>query len=105
LTVTNTATVLVTVPLLGRSPTADFRVFDDAGRQIWSLLKGQIVLGALALHSFAAGEQLSLGALWDQRDDGGRMIGPGEYLIRGVLMTDDPSGISSALVRIRVASR
>lgn len=43
--VTNSGREPVTLQLLGRTPTADFRASDARGRIIWTLLRGQTMLG------------------------------------------------------------
>jgi hypothetical protein len=103
-TVTNTGSVSVTVPLLGRTPMADFRVFDDADRLIWSHLRGEVMLGALALRLFGAGEQISFRVVWDQRDDEGQVVGAGRYLVRGVVLNDS-TGLVSPAASTRIEDR
>jgi hypothetical protein len=100
--ITNAGSVSATLHLMGREPAADFRVTDRRGRMIWSRLRGQTMLGALRLFSLEAGKSLSFRDAWDQRTDAGRPVTPGEYLVRGVLLTDDPAGLASAAVRLRV---
>jgi hypothetical protein len=101
-TITNTGKVSVTLQLLGRTPTADFQVSDPRGRSIWSRLKGQTLLGALRLFPLDAGKSLSFRHVWDQRTDTGSPVAPGEYLIRGVLLTDDPRRLPSLSARLRI---
>jgi Intracellular proteinase inhibitor len=101
-TVTNNGKVSVTLQLLGRTPTADFRVSDQRGRIIWSRLKGQTLLGALRLFPLDAGKSLTFRQVWDQRTDTGNLVTPGEYLIRGILLTDDPKGLASLPGRLRI---
>jgi hypothetical protein len=100
--VTNTGKVGVTLQLLGRTPTADFRVFDSRGRMIWSRLRGQTLLGALRLQPLEAGKSLSFREIWNQRTDKGTIAAPAVYSVVGVLLTDDPKGMSSAPVRISI---
>ena len=101
-TITNTDKVPVTVPLLGRTPTADFQISDPRGRAIWSRLRGQTMLGTLRLFQLDAGKSLSFRQAWNQRTDTGGPAPPGEYLIRGVLLTDDPTGLVSPSARLRI---
>lgn len=100
--VTNAGKVSVTLQLLGRTPTADFRVSDARGRTIWSLLRGQTLLGALRLYPLDAGKALVFRAVWNGRADAGSPVPPGEYLIRGVLLTDDPDGLASLPAPLRI---
>jgi intracellular proteinase inhibitor BsuPI len=101
-TITNTGKVPVTLQLLGRSPTADFQVSDSEGRIVWSRLRGQTLLGALRLFPLNAGKSLSFRQVWNQRTDTGMRVAPGGYLIRGVLLTDDPKGLASPPARVRI---
>jgi hypothetical protein len=101
-TVTNTGKVSLTLQLLGRTPAADFRVSDLRDRTVWSRLRGQTLLGALRLFPLGAGKHLSFRQVWDQRGDTGTLVPPGEYVIRGVLMTDDPQGLASAPMKLRI---
>ena len=101
-TVTNASGAPVTLELLGRTPTADFQVSDSTGRTIWSRLRGQTLLGALRLYPLDAGKSLSFRQTWNQRTDSGTPVPPGEYLIRGVLLTGDPEGLASPPVRLRI---
>ena len=101
-TITNTGKGSVTLQLLGRTPTADFQVSDSRGRTVWSRLRGQTLLGALRLFPLDAGKSLSFRQIWNQRTDTGGPAPPGEYLIRGVLLTDDPKGLASAPAHLRI---
>lgn len=92
----------VTLQLLGRSPTADFRIFDSRGRIVWTLLRGQTMLGALRLHPLGAGETLTFRQAWNQRDDMGSLVPAGTYLIRAILLTDRPEGLASPDARVRL---
>jgi hypothetical protein len=101
-TVTNAGKVPLTLQLLGRTPTADFRILDSRERQVWSKLRGQTMLGALRLFPLDAGKSISFREVWNQSNDAGRRVAPGEYLIRGVLLTDDPEGLASPPARLRI---
>ena len=101
-TATNTGKVSVTLQLLGREPAADFRVTDSRGRQVWSLLRGQTMMGALRLFPLEAGKSLTFRHVWNQRADNGKPVSEGVYLVRGVLLTDDPGGLVSPAATLRV---
>lgn len=101
-TVTNAGKVAVTMQLLGRTPTADFLVSDASDRLVWSLLRGQTMLGALRLVPLAAGERLTFRHTWNQHIDAGGLVPPGRYLIQGVLLTDEPGGLASPPSRLSI---
>ena len=100
--VTNTGTTQHTLQLLGRNPTADFQLSDARGKLIWSLRRGQTMLGALRLFPLDAGKSLEFRHVWNGRSDAGRPVAPGDYLIRAVLLTDQPKGLASEAVRLRI---
>jgi Intracellular proteinase inhibitor len=101
-TVTNAGREPVTLQLLGRTPTADFRISDSRGRPVWSLLRGQTMLGALRLFPLEAGKALTFRQAWNQRADTGAQVPLGEYQIRGVLLTDQPEGLASPPARFHI---
>jgi hypothetical protein len=100
--VLNAGNAPVTLQLLGREPTADFRISDSHDRVVWTRLRGQTMLGALRLYPLDAGKRLSFRELWDQRSDAGQPVPPGVYLVRGVLLTDAPGGLESPAFRLRI---
>jgi hypothetical protein len=54
------------------------------------------MMGALRLYPLDAGKSLSFRHTWNQQADTGRLVPPGDYTIRGVLLTDDPKGLRLA---------
>jgi hypothetical protein len=104
-TVTNPGTSSLTLQLLGRTPTADFQVSDPAGRRIWSLLGGKTLVSVLQLFPLDGGKVLSFRQVWNQHTDAGREVTPGEYLIRGVLLTDAPGGLASPPCQVVISPR
>jgi hypothetical protein len=102
LRVTNTGDVPVTLQLMGRTPTADFHVADAQGAPVWTRLRGKTMLGALRLYPLDPGNEHVFRAAWNGRTDDDRDAPPGEYLIHGVLLTDDPGGLASSPVRLRI---
>lgn len=101
-TVANAGKGPVTLPLAGREPTADFTVTEPSGRAVWSHLRGKILRGSLRLFPLDAGKKLSFKQVWDQRNDAGQRVRPGEYLVRAVLLTDDPEGLASRVTHLRI---
>ena len=102
-TVTNTGKSSLTLQLLGRTPTADFQVSDPDGRRIWSLLGGKTLVSVLQLFSLNGGKVLSFRQVWNQHTDAGLAVPPGEYLVRGVLLTDAPGGMASPPARVTIS--
>jgi len=93
--VTNTGKSSLTLQLLGRTPSADFQVSDPDGRRVWSLLGGNTLVSVLQLFPLDGGKVLTFRQIWNQHTDAGLAVTPGEYLIRGVLLTDAPGGLAS----------
>ena len=79
-------------------------MLDAQGTMIWSLLRGKTLLTVLRLFPLDAGKTLSFRHRWDQRDNAGRLVPPGEYQVRGVLLTDTPQGMSSSPVQLTIKS-
>jgi len=60
------------------------------------------MLGALRLYPLGAGKEIVFREVWNARADDGKRVPPGDYLIVGVLLTDDPKGMPSSPVRLRI---
>ena len=101
-TVANTGNSPVTLYLMGRDPTADFQVTDHQGRQIWSHLRGRVGMAPLRLLPLEAEQRLSFHQEWNQRSDTGKPVAPGTYLVRAILLTDQPGGLASPPASIRI---
>lgn len=102
LTVFNPEKTAVTLYLMGRVPTADFLIADSGGRTVWSLRHGETLMASLQVHRLAAGKSLSFRQIWDQRSNSGKPVPAGHYLVRGVLLTDRPDGMESAVETVRI---
>lgn len=100
--IANPGPAAVTLELQGRVPTADFVVSDPHGGEVWSLLRGQVMLGSLRLHPLGPGRSLTFRHRWDQRSGAGKAVPAGEYLVRGVLMTANPGDLASPPARLRI---
>lgn len=100
--VSNPGGAEISLALMGREPTADFRIADARDRPVWTRLKGQVMLGSLRLYPLAGKQVLTFKHAWDQRSDTGSRVPPGDYLVRGVLLTDTPGGLVSAAARLRI---
>jgi len=101
-TVANPGKSPVTLYLMGRDPTADFQVTDDRGRKVWSQLRGRVGMAPLRLLPLEGGQRLSFRSVWNQRSDTGKPVPPGTYLVRAVLLTDEPDGLASPGARLRI---
>ena len=101
-TVFNPDQASVTLYLMGRAPTADFLVTDSGGGAVWNLRHGETLMTSLQVYPLAARKGLSFRQIWDQRSNSGKRVPAGNYLIRGLLLTDRPGGMKSAAAKVRI---
>ena len=78
------------VVLQGRPAAFDLRVTRADGAPVWRRLEHEVVTAVLQLRTFAAGETLALDAVWNQRDDRGSPVPPGDYLVSAEVPSDPP---------------
>jgi len=83
----------------------DVIVLDSAGREVWSRLHLQdIDLGRNVL-PMRAGDSLVFAERWNQRDNGGRLVSPGWYEVRGHLSPRSGGDSTIASARLHVCAR
>ncbi len=85
---TNPTDRTLELALRGREIVFDLIVSREDGVVVWRRLEGEVVPAILRLEQLAPGAQLSLEATWDGRDQRGRPLPPGNYLLRGEVLTD-----------------
>lgn len=94
------------VPLqhAGLTPTADVVVSREGagGAVVWRSLEGQAIPAILATRTLAPRARVAVDVAWDQRDGGGRPVGPGSYRVEARLLTDDPAGLPAPARRLRL---
>lgn len=91
--------------LQGRSATFDVEVRDAAGALVWRRLEGAVLQAILQLRVLWPGERFVLHASWDQRDQAGALVPPGEYRLRGFLLTDAPEPLATDEVTVNLGER
>jgi intracellular proteinase inhibitor BsuPI len=79
----------VTLTLGGR-PAYDFVVTADDGKEIWRWLEGQAVQEILELKTVDPGQKLEFILEWQQVDQAGTPLPPGNYRVQGILNLDPP---------------
>ncbi|HEX5726247.1 MAG TPA: BsuPI-related putative proteinase inhibitor [Longimicrobiaceae bacterium] len=89
LRLTNTGAAPREVYLTGRTVTFDVVVERAGGEVVWRRLEGETVQSILQVRTLAPGESLEFDASWDQRTNAGEPVPPGDYVVRGILPTDD----------------
>jgi hypothetical protein len=91
--------------LQGRSATFDVEVRDAAGQVVWRRLEGKVLQAIIQLRVLWPGERFVLHASWNQRDRDGVAVPPGEYRLRGLLLTDAPEPLATDDVTVRLLPR
>jgi len=100
--VENSSAEPVELYLRGRETTVDFVVADASGEIIWRRLENEVVLAILRIEVLLPGQMIEVGDTWDQRDNSGRQVAPGEYSVRGEVLTDGSLTLESASVAFRI---
>ena len=90
--------------LRGRSIAFDVIVERAVGGVVWRRLDGQIIEAILQLRTLAPDEVLTLEAAWDQRTSAGLPALPGNYFVRGLLLTDAPDAMEAERAALRIIS-
>ena len=102
LRLTNTGRKPVTAYLQGRPTAFDIVVTRADGSPVWRRLEGAVVPAVLQVRTLAPGEVLELTDTWSQQTNAGTVVGPGEYLVTGVLPTDPPAELRTGPARLRI---
>jgi Intracellular proteinase inhibitor len=102
LRLTNTSREPVTAYLQGRPVAFDIIVSRHDGTVVWRRLEGAVVSAVLQVRSLAPGEVLEFSDTWLQQSNRGESVGPGEYLVTGVLPTDPPAELRTQPVPLRI---
>ena len=89
--------------LRGRTIAFDIFISRADGEPVWQRLKDAIIPAIIQLKTLRPKEVLELKAEWDQRGNQGEPVGPGTYLVRGKVLTDDPVGLETGLASLRIA--
>jgi intracellular proteinase inhibitor BsuPI len=79
----------------GRPTAFDLVISRPGGTQVWSRLKKAVIVSVLQIRELAPGQVLEFTDSWDQRDDTGRLVPPGDYSVVGILPTDPPDQLRS----------
>ena len=84
--------------LRGREPTCDFIVTSSDGDVVWRRLEGQIIQAILRFEVLAPGQVLEFRDTWDQKDNAGKRVAPGVYVVRGAVLAEGSSTLDSPAV-------
>jgi hypothetical protein len=98
----NTSRKPATAYLQGRPVAFDIIITRRDGTPVWRRLEGAIVPAVLQVRSLAPGEVLEFHDTWPQRTNLGAAVGPGDYLVTGVLPTDPPAELRTHAAPLRI---
>lgn len=79
----------------------DFTVLKD-GAAIWRWSAGRMFLTVLTDLTIPPGETRAFTETWDQRDQSGQPVGPGEYVVVGTLIGGERVGLTLQRLRITI---
>jgi len=102
LRLTNTDRKPATAYLQGRPVAFDIIVSRHDGSVVWRRLEAAVVPAVLQVRSLAPGEVLEFHDTWPQRTNLGAAVGPGDYLVTGVLPTDPPAELRTRPAHLRI---
>jgi hypothetical protein len=98
----NTGRQPATVYLQGRPAAFDIIVSRSDGAVMWRRLEDAVIPAILQVRSLAPGAVLEFVDTWGQQTNLGQPVGPGEYLVTGVLPSDPPAELRTEPVRLRI---
>ncbi|HZM26076.1 MAG TPA: BsuPI-related putative proteinase inhibitor [Gemmatimonadales bacterium] len=99
---TNSGTAPMTLYLRGRPAAFDLIVTDTRGKIVWRRLENAVTSMALQVRELAAGESLTFEDVWSQRTNAGAVVQPGEYRVKGQLLTDTDTPLETPLRSFRI---
>lgn len=83
--VANESDAQVELLLAGRPPAFDLIVRAPDGTPVWRRLEGEVIAMTLQIVRLPPGREMLFTHFWDQRDDRGRPVPPGDYVASGIL--------------------
>lgn len=87
LSVTNDTARAITIPF-SSGQHFDVEVLQN-NRVVWNWAHGRVFAQALSEISLQPGEKKSYSVRWDFTDNSGRKVAPGQYTVRGILMSSE----------------
>jgi len=72
---------------------------------VWQRLKDEIIPAIVQLKTLRPGEVLELTHEWDQLGNDGEPVGPGTYIVRGVVLTDDSAPLETPSASLQIQPR
>ena len=90
--------------LRGRTIAFDVVVARADGGVVWRRLEDEVIPAVVQVRALAPNETLELRAEWDQRTARGAAVPAGEYVARGLLLTDRPEPLETPPVPLRIVA-
>ena len=100
--VTNRGSAPHTLYLRGRPIAFDLIVTDARGKVVWRRLQGATISMVLQVRELKPGETLTLEDVWHQRTNAGAPVDPGEYRLKGQVLTDTDHPLESPISSLRI---
>jgi hypothetical protein len=100
--VTNATSQPLTLYLRGRPIAFDLVVTGADGTVVWRRLEGAMISMVLQVRTLSPGEALELRDVWPQTTRAGAPIPPGEYTVRGEVLTDTPRPLATPSAPLRI---
>lgn len=91
--------------LRGRTIAFDIFITRADGEPVWQRLKDEIIPAIVQVKTLRPGEVLELRHEWNQRDNGGKSVRPGSYIVRGVVLTDGPTPLRTPSASLQIQAR
>ena len=92
------APVTLTAP---SSQLYDFVVLQNS-LEVWRWSRGRMFLTVLTPLTIRPGETRRFKEKWDQRDQAGRPVGPGDYVVEGILIGGKETGLNPERLPITI---
>jgi Intracellular proteinase inhibitor len=98
----NTGSAPLTLYLRGRPVAFDVIVTDARGRVVWRRLQDAAVSMALQVRELKSGETLTFEERWSQHTNAGAQAQPGEYRVKGEILTDTDTPLETPIHSFRI---
>jgi hypothetical protein len=99
---TNTGKEPMTLYLRGRPIAFDLIVTDARGKIVWRRLENAVTSMVLQVRELPPGETLTFEDVWTQRTNAGALVQPGEYRVKGEVLTDTDTPLKTPVHSFRV---
>jgi hypothetical protein len=99
---TNTGKAPMTLYLRGRPVAFDLIVTDVHGKIVWRRLEKAVTSMVLQVRELPPGKTLTFEEVWTQRTNAGALVQPGEYRVKGEVLTDTDAPLETPVHSFRI---